>query len=157
MKINFSFEMEKWKKYKDDKGFKNSPKRMDVIFYFLRKDKHWSVEELYEEMKKKGFKVSYSTIYRTLRRLVESGLANQIELGDGFLRFEPSHRGEHHDHLICISCGKIIEFYDEELEKLQENIGKKHNFTIKSHKLDIFGICDDCRKEDYDKKRPNNG
>lgn len=139
--------MDKWNKYKKEKKFKNSDKRKFIIMYFLSKDKHYSVEELYEEMKKDGIKVSYSTIYRTLKNLKESGIANEIEIGDGFIRFEPAHNGLHHDHFICEKCGKIIEFYDDEIEKIQEMIAKKYKFEINSHKLEIFGICEKCRRK----------
>lgn len=153
MKINFNFELEKWNNFKKNKGFKNSGKRGMIIMYFLSKDKHYTAEELYEEMKKENIKISYSTIYRTLKRLKESGVANELEIGDGFVRFEPSHNYTHHDHFICEKCGRIIEFFDSELEKMQELISKKYKFQIKSHKLEIFGLCEECRRKD--EKRTN--
>lgn len=150
MKINFNFDLEKWNNFKKDKNFKNSDKRKLVIMYFLKNDKHYSAEELYEEMKKDGIKISFSTIYRTLKILKESGIANELVIGDGFIRFEPAHNGIHHDHLICEKCGKIIEFFDDVIERMQEFVAKKYKFKIKSHRLEIFGLCDKCRRK-YEK------
>ncbi len=145
MKFNFKIEMEKWDKFKKEKRFKNSEKRKIIMFYFLRKDRHYTAYELYEEMKKNGINVGYTTVYRTLKNLKESGIADIIEVGDGFLRFEPTHNA-HHDHFICEKCGEIIEFYDEDIEKMQLEIAKKYNFKVNSHKLEIFGICEKCRR-----------
>ncbi len=105
------------------------------------------IEELYNELKRKGIQVSFSTVYRTLKLLAKKGLARVNYFEGGNMRFEPIHEGEHHDHLICINCGRIIEFSQEEIEKLQELVASHYNFKIVKHRLEIYGYCERCRKK----------
>ncbi len=145
-KVRNIYGLDKLDEYKSKKGLKSSNKRLAVIQYFLKNPKHYSTEELYQEMKKVSQNISLSTVYRALKLLVECGLASIRHFDKGQARFEPVHREEHHDHLICIECGRIIEFKDRDIEEHQEKIASKHNFLIKDHKLEIYGICQKCKK-----------
>jgi Fur family ferric uptake transcriptional regulator len=135
-----------FKKCKSERGLKTSRKRLAIIEYFLREDKHFSIEELYNEVKKINPGISYSTVYRALKLLANCNLARVCSFGDGTTRFEPAHKAEHHDHLVCQQCGKIIEFENTEIESLQKRVAQKHNFFVVFHKLELYGICRDCQK-----------
>ena len=134
-----------FRNYLQDKGLKGTQQRDEVADLFLKADRHFSVEELYRRVQKSDPKIGYSTVYRTLKLLVEAGLATERQFGDGFTRFEPVHREEHHDHLICIKCGKIVEFKDDRIEELLNGVAGKHNFRVTDHKLELYGYCNRCK------------
>jgi Fur family ferric uptake transcriptional regulator len=96
--------------------------------------------------------VGQTTVYRTLRLLTEAGLAREVRFGDGRAHYEHNYKHQHHDHMICSECGKIIEFYSPELEALQDAMAAKHRFELTEHLLRMIGICADCRKTSARKK-----
>lgn len=130
-------------KYLNEKGLKKSAKRKKVIEFFFKADKHFNVDELYEKLDKK---VSRSTIYRTLKLLTKCGLAIEQKFEEKNRRYEPIHFSYHHDHFICLKCGKIIEFNEKKIENAQNKIAEKYNFKMVSHKLEIYGYCEKCQK-----------
>ena len=132
--------------YLHDKGLKSTHQRHDIVNFFLQKDKHFSVEELYHELQKRDPKIGYATVYRTLKLLVKAGLATECQFGEGLTRFEPVHGSEHHDHLFCLKCGKIIEFENDKIEQLQIEVAKKNNFKLTNHKCVLYGYCSKCKK-----------
>jgi Fur family ferric uptake transcriptional regulator len=89
--------------------------------------------------------VSVATVYRTMKLLAESGLAVARRFDDGQTRYEPSGHGDHHDHLICNACGRIVEFENARIEELQLRVARNHGFEVESHKLELYGRCDRCR------------
>ncbi len=133
--------------YQSKKKLKTSSKRSLVIEYFIKEDRHFSVEELYDEVKKINPRVSFSTVYRALKLLSDLGLASECNFGDGIIRFEPVHKEQHHDHLVCQKCGNIIEFKNEKIEKIQRDVAKKYIFLVLSHRMELYGVCSDCRKK----------
>jgi len=146
-KVKNNYDLRKLDNYKTRMGLKDSVKRSAIIDYFLKADKHFSTEELYNRLKNIIPKISYSTVYRALKLLTECGLASERQFEKGKTSFEPVHKKEHHDHLICVGCGKIIEFTNREIEKLQKKIARKFQFTIKNYKLEIYGLCQNCSKK----------
>jgi len=108
---------------------------------------HVSAEEIYRLVKEEAPEIGFATVYRTLRLMKDCGVLHKREFGDGRARFE-AHRGEgeHHDHLICEECGRVIEFENREIEELQRYVAKKYRFQMNTHRLDIFGRCSVCRK-----------
>jgi Fur family ferric uptake transcriptional regulator len=136
------FEHEKYKR-----GLKTSKKRSYIVHYFLSADRHYSVEELYNELRTKKPHIGYSTVYRTLRLLAEFGLASERNFRDGVSRFEPVHKAQHHDHLICTECGKIIEFTNQHIERLQQTVARRYRFATIFHKLELYGLCEACRRK----------
>ncbi len=126
---------------------KSSRKRKFIIDYFLKQDKHFSAEELYNQIRNKFPGIGYSTVYRTLKLLAECGLASIRHFEEGITRFEPIHQREHHDHLICTGCKRIIEFKNKEIENLQKKIAQKLQFSVQNHKLEIYGLCPRCAKK----------
>ncbi|MDA8157426.1 MAG: Fur family transcriptional regulator [Actinomycetota bacterium] len=129
------------------KGFKMTSQRMHILDVFLKKEGHLSPEELYSIVKTKYPSIGRATVYRVLKLLKEAGLANQVDFGDGYSRYEHKYGHAHHDHLICVSCGKAIEVVDEEIEKLQEKLAARYGFALEGHKMDLFGLCPSCLKK----------
>ena len=152
MKINIKKqdEINEYQKYKEEQKLKTSKKRTSIVDYFLEEDRHFTVEELYNEIKKNNLQISYATVYRALRLLTDMGLAHTCRFKGKETRFEPRHKSEHHDHLVCLRCGEIIEFSHDGIEKLQSQVASKHKFRVQSHKLELFGLCERCSlKEKY--------
>lgn len=112
---------------------------------------HFSADELWERLRKKDKRVSKATVYRTLNLLVQKKMVEEHDFGKGEKYYERMVERPHHDHLICIHCGRIIEFENPEIEKLQEEIAKRENFQIAYHSHKLFGACDRCR---YKKEVP---
>jgi len=126
-------------------NLKITKQRRIVLKIFLECKNHVSVEELYNLVLKTEPKIGLATVYRTLALLTKSGLALEMDFGDGQKRYESSFRSLHHDHMVCTECGKILEFNHPLIEKYQEEVAKQKNFKITSHKLDLFGLCNDCK------------
>ncbi len=127
------------------KRFK-STKQRDVIFNeFFSLPKHVTVEELYERVKSKDPRIGYATVYRTLKLFKDCGLAFERNFGDGSTRYEPVlFEGEHHDHIICMECNRIMEFRSPEIEDYIRKIAGQYNFRLRNHKLELYGTCSDC-------------
>jgi Fur family ferric uptake transcriptional regulator len=128
------------------KGLKSTRQRDIILDAFLASDRHMSIEDLYLKLRAKHPNIGYATVYRTLKLFAESGIAREIQFGDGQTRYEHVAEGEHHDHLVCTHCGAIAEFENETIEKLQDEVAKSHDFIIETHKLELYGICAKCRK-----------
>lgn len=128
------------------KGLKTTRQRDVILDAFLSSDRHMSIEDLYLKLRAKHPRIGYATVYRTLKLFAESGIAREIQFGDGQTRYEHVAEGEHHDHLVCTHCGTIIEFENETIEKLQSEVADSYGFIIETHKLELYGICAKCRK-----------
>ena len=135
------------KKIVKQKGLKYTEQREIVLNVLLNADDHLSAEDVYNEIKKAypDNNIGIATVYRALSFLEEVDLIVSIAFGTEGKKYE-SNAKAHHDHLICTSCGKIIEFLDNEIEKRQDKIAKKNNFKILSHSMQLYGICEDCSK-----------
>ncbi len=137
----------KFNQFLGKKGLRQSKQRDKVVDVFLRVERHLSTQELFDIVRKKDKNVGYATVARTLKLLVESDLCTTVDFGDGVQRYEHKYGHEHHDHLICIKCGKFVEIYSRKLEKLQEELVKTLGYIQEYHKLDIFGLCPKCGKK----------
>jgi len=131
--------------YASSKGLKSTKQRDMILDCFLSCDQHLSTEELYLKLKESMPGIGFATVYRTLKLFAESGIAREIQFGDGQTRYEHLHAGEHHDHLVCTRCGAIMEFENKTIEKLQAEVARNHGFTITNHKLELYGICAKCK------------
>ncbi len=127
-------------------GLKRTAQRDLILDVFLRTEEHLSSEDLYRLVHKEDSSVGQTTVYRTLKLLAEAGLAREVRFGDGLTHYEHNYKHQHHDHMICSNCGKIIEFYSAELEAIQDAMAAKHRFEVEQHLLRIIGICADCRR-----------
>jgi Fur family ferric uptake transcriptional regulator len=146
--------LEAFRGWLKDRGLKATSQREDIARVFLASDRHISVEELYAEVKKVNARVGYATVYRTLRLLKECGLAVERHFNDGEARFEKAEGEKHaHDHFICERCGRIIEFSSFEIAALDERITKKLGAVITRHRLELYGICRECREGDGPSRR----
>jgi Fur family ferric uptake transcriptional regulator len=126
-----------------DRGLKSTGQRDDIARVFFGIGRHISAEELYAEVKKINPHVGYATIYRTLRLLRECDLLQERHFDEGQARYEAM--GErHHDHFICERCGKIIEFENDSIERLQEMVARELKAELRRHKMELYGICADC-------------
>ena len=134
------------KEYITEKNLKLTKQREIILKAFIAVEEHISVEELYKIVSKKDPSIGLATVYRTMNLFRDCGLAQELNFGDGQTRYEHVLDHEHHDHLICKSCGSIIEFSNPIIEKLQQNISKEKEFKVISHKLELYGICKECRK-----------
>lgn len=130
------------------KGLKKTHQR-DVIarIFFASPHRHFTLEEILAKARKKDASISYATVYRTLMMFTEAGLASQRQFGKGQSRFEQI-TAHHHDHLICTKCEKIIEFENDTIEELQEQVAKKFGFQLLHHKMELYGVCAECRGAD---------
>ena len=133
--------------YLSAKGLRSTIQRDSILKLFIEAGRHLSAEELHDQIKKTHPGISYATVYRTLKLLSEAGLAKGNRFDDGFTRYEYSGAGEHHDHLICTGCGKIIEFENDRIEGLQLDVAKKNGYKVQNHKLEIYGLCPKCQRK----------
>jgi len=133
--------------YLKKKGLKFTKQRKEILDFFLKEEEHLSPEEMFITLRKQlaKDKLGRATIYRTLKLLHECGLAEKVDFGDGLNRFEHKFAHRHHDHLVCLSCGKSIEFSNKNIEKLQKKIVRDKNFLVQSHRLEIYGYCKKCK------------
>ena len=111
----------------------------EVFFDPNKRTEHPTVEELYLRVRERDSNVGHATIYRTLKLLVDAKLALPNRIGEDLTRYEPEVPGEHHDHMMCMSCGLIVEFEDPEIERLQEEIASRLGFTLRDHIMNLIG------------------
>ncbi len=123
--------------------------RRRIAEAFFNLPGHHTLEEFYQHMHKLDSSIGQTTVYRTLKLLCAAGLASEIHL-NGVAHYEIVNEGAHHDHLMCINCGKIVEIYDPEIERMQKKVAAENNFTLLSHYHILYGLCQDCR-ENQDK------
>jgi Fur family ferric uptake transcriptional regulator len=129
----------------EKKGLKKTSERL-VMFKLIKKiSGHFDADDLLAAIIKNGLKISRASVYRTILLLVEAGLISETLQRDGRTVYEYGPEKSHHDHMICVKCGKLIEFSDILIEKHQKEICKKHKFEMTGHKLEIKGICSACR------------
>lgn len=121
--------------------------RRIVLEVFLGTQGHHSCEELYEHVSKRDPSISPATVYRTIKLIAESGIAEALDFGDGITRFECRHDRGHHDHLVCIRCKRRIEVIEYRIEALQEKLASKHEFEVHRHKMVLYGVCPECRNQ----------
>jgi Fur family ferric uptake transcriptional regulator len=132
--------------YMERKGLRSTAQRRLVSDIFFQANGHLSIDDVLALVREQDPKVGYATVYRTMKLLVECGLANERQFGGTVTRFEVAHEDSHHDHLICLECRRIVEFEDEGIEQLQDRLARRHGFTLVSHKHELYGLCADCRR-----------
>ncbi len=138
--------IEKLKEIIKQKGLKYTKQREIILETILNSEKHLSAEDLYNVIQKKypEEKIGIATVYRAVSFLEDSGLISSISLDKDTKKFETNFK-EHHDHLICVKCGKIVEFTNDKIEKEQEKITKKEGFELLDHAMYLYGVCKDCQ------------
>jgi len=146
-------EQEVFLKHIQKQGLKRTAQRDLILDVFLRTEEHLSSEDLYRLVQKEDPSIGHTTVYRTLKLLTDAGLAREVRFGDGRAHYEHNYKHQHHDHMICAECGKVIEFFSAELEAIQDAMAAKHRFEITQHLLRIIGICAECRRARKEKSK----
>ncbi|GAB6066090.1 Fur family transcriptional regulator [Aquifex pyrophilus] len=135
-------------KFLKRKNLKITRSRLDLIDLIANYNKHFEIEELVNWISTQNDKkVSRSTVYRTVKLLEEFGAVKEVIKKNNKTIYEFVVGRSHHDHLVCTNCGKIIEFVSEDIEKLQDEICKQYEFKPTHHRLEIFGLCKECREK----------
>ena len=128
--------------YLEDHNLKHTRQREAVLEIFLDASGHITGEEIYTRVRQQHENIGYTTVYRTMKLLCEAGLAVERHFDDGITRYEIEH--EHHDHLVCLRCGKIIEFECSMIESAQQDIADRYQFRVLRHRHELYGHCADC-------------
>lgn len=144
--IGFDIFLENFKKNVSKIGLKNSIQKDYILKTLYFSVEHLTADEISNKIKQDyNVSIGIATVYRAMKFFSDLKLVNQLDIGDGIVRYELN-ISEHHDHLICTSCGKIIEFTDDFIELNQIKIAEKNNFILKEHVMTIYGLCENCQK-----------
>jgi Fur family ferric uptake transcriptional regulator len=129
-------------RYLEEHSLKHTKQREAILDVFLEAKGHITSEDLYQAVRSRHAQIGYTTVYRTMKLLCEAGLAHEHNF-DGTARYEIAH--EHHDHLVCTRCGKIIEFECEMIESAQNRIAASYGFRVLRHRHELYGHCAECQ------------
>lgn len=152
MKMNFIAEMthqaeKKFMDFLSGRGLSITPQRKVIVESFLETEGHFSAEDLYRIVRDKLPEIGQATVYRTIKLLLESGLAESFDFGEDAVMYEHAYGHRHHDHIICMQCGRKVEFYDEEIERKQEKLAEKNGYVLTRHRMYLYGICPACQND----------
>jgi Fur family ferric uptake transcriptional regulator len=132
-------------RYLEEHNLKHTKQREAILETFLMAKGHVTGEQLYQAVRDVHPNIGFTTVYRTMKLLCDAGLANERHFDDGITRYEIEH--EHHDHLVCTKCGKIIEFECQMIETTQIEIAERYEFRVLRHRHELYGHCADCRDD----------
>lgn len=130
-------------RYLEEHQLKHTKQREAILDAFLEATGHVTSEALYQTVKERHPNIGFTTVYRTMKLLCEAGLARERHFDDGVTRYEIEH--EHHDHLVCVRCGKIVEFECSMIESAQDDIAERYGFRLLRHKHELYGHCTECQ------------
>lgn len=145
MNITLNEILKKLGEHLKSEHLKTSSQREDILKIFYNSGKHVTAEELYDMCRESIPNLGIATIYRALKLFCIIGISKEIVLDDGIIRYEINDAKNHHDHLICTKCGKFVEIFSPEIEKIQKKISSDHGFELVDHRLNLYGICSKCR------------
>jgi len=128
-------------------GLKHTGQRDAILRAFLDTRDHLSTDELYRLVRKKDERIGFTTVYRTLKLLSECGLASEVAFNDGVARYEHQYNRRNHHHMVCTECGGSVEFFSNDIERIEHEIGRKHKYVTSRHTFQIYGVCENCAKK----------
>ena len=137
-------EREQFLQYLRENGHRVTSERLTLFDEIFSQHGHIDAEQLLESLQEREVKISRATVYRNLDLLVECGLVRRHRLGRRRYLYEHVHPGQHHDHLVCTECGRVVEFVSPGISALQAEICRAHGFEPSRHQLQIFGVCTRC-------------
>lgn len=135
------------KKIIRDLGLKVTSQRLEILEVVRNGPSHFTAQEIYEAVSAKNPAIGFATVYRFLRTLSEQNFVTEVRMGGMPARYEWAAE-QHHDHLTCVTCGKIVEFENVEIERLQERVAREFGFTLTDHVLELYGVCPDCKNKE---------
>jgi Fur family transcriptional regulator, ferric uptake regulator len=130
-----------------NKNLKSSTQRNHILSIMVNEKRHRTIEEIYAITKKENGDIGIATVYRTVRLLCDAGIAREIHMDRDVTRYEIITDESHHDHLICVTCGRFVEVESDIIEKEQLRIAQSRGFELTNHSLIMYGICTECRKK----------
>lgn len=128
-------------------GLKHTEQRDVILRAFLDTRDHLSTDELFRLVRKKDERIGFTTVYRTLKLLAECGLASEVAFNDGIARYEHQYNRRNHHHMVCTECGSSVEFFSSDIERIEREIGRKHEYLTTRHTFQIYGLCDACQSK----------
>ncbi len=134
------------KKIIRDLGLKVTNQRLDILEVVRSGPNHFTAQDVFETVVKRSPEIGFATVYRFLRTLTEATFVTEVRMGGMPARYEWAAK-DHHDHLTCTACSKIVEFENEEIERLQEKVALRSGFLLTSHVLELYGLCPECRQK----------
>jgi Fur family ferric uptake transcriptional regulator len=129
-----------------DMGLKVTHQRLAILEALASGRAHVTAQEVFEVVSQKDPEIGFATVYRFLRKMTEHAFVTEVRMGGLPARYELTPR-QHHDHLTCVSCSKIVEFENPEIEKMQEMVARQNGFELTGHVLELYGVCQDCHKK----------
>jgi Fur family ferric uptake transcriptional regulator len=146
-------EVELFRSFISKKGLRNTPEREELIREIFAGQGHFDVDELYLRLRRKGSRVSKASIYRNIPLIIECQLIREVWHENGHMHYEPIYGYGHHCHLRCLRCGKVVEFVEKDMKKLEERLARKYKFKIEDHRLDVVGYCQECQEKMQSEER----
>lgn len=135
------------KKIIRDLGLKVTNQRLLILEVVRNGSNHFTAQDVFETVSQRNPDVGFATVYRFLRTLSEQAYVTEVRLGGMPARYEWAGK-QHHDHLTCVQCGRIVEFENSEIERLQDKVARQFGFALTEHVLELYGVCPDCRRKD---------
>ena len=154
---DFAEEKEIFREHIQKAGLRRTTQRDLILDIFLRTEEHLTSEDLYFLVHREDSSVGHTTVYRTLKLLTEAGLAREVRFGDNRTYYEHHFKHEHHDHMICTECGKVLEFFSQDIENLQDEMAERYGFRPTHHSLRLWGVCAECQASQLDSETAPSG
>lgn len=129
------------------RGLNTTAQRRSIAQAFFALPGHHSLEEFYQHVLRLDAGIGQTTVYRTLKLLCDAGLATEIQFSDNITRYEAARPKDHHDHLVCLACGAIVEVLDPRIEKIQHELAEANGFSLSGHLHNMYGYCRSCREK----------